>query len=62
MFARWRLSLNDAIITFLIKSIEVDGLSFDLRPASPSYDSIAAVAYKPKLNAGGRGCSSGGLG
>lgn len=53
VFARWGLSLNDAINTFLIKSIEVGGLPFDLRPASPSYDSIAAVAYKPKLNAEG---------
>lgn len=47
------LSLNDAINTFLIKSIEVGGLPFGLRPASPSYDSITAVAYRPKLNAKG---------
>ena len=51
--ARWGLSLNDAINTFLIKSIEVGGLPFDLRPEVPSYDTIAAVAYRAPLNAEG---------
>jgi DNA-damage-inducible protein J len=50
VYARWGLSLSDAINTFLIKSIEVGGLPFDLRPEAPSYDAIAAIAYKPKLN------------
>ena len=53
VYARWGLSLNDAINTFLIKSIEVGGLPFDLRPEAPSYDAIAAVAYKTPLNADG---------
>ncbi len=53
VYARWGLSLNDAINTFLIKSIEVEGLPFDLRPDMPPYDSIAAKAYKAPLNAEG---------
>ncbi len=53
VYARWGLSLNDAINTFLIKSIEVGGLPFDLRPEVPSYDIIAAVAYRAPLNAEG---------
>ena len=53
VYARWGLSLNDAINTFLIKSIEVGGLPFDLRPEAPSYDAIAAIAYKPELNTEG---------
>lgn len=53
VYARWGLSLNDAINTFLIKSIEVGGLPFDLRPEAPSYDAIAAVAYRAPLNAEG---------
>lgn len=53
VYARWGLSLNDAINTFLIKSIEVGGLPFDLRPEVPSYDTIAAVAYRVPLNAEG---------
>lgn len=32
VYARWGLSLNDAINTFLVKSIEIGGLPFDLRP------------------------------
>lgn len=51
VYARWGLSLNDAINTFLVKSIEVGGLPFDLRPEMPSYDNIAALSYKPELNA-----------
>lgn len=53
VYARWGLSLNDAINTFLIKSIEVGGLPFDLRPEVPAYDAIAAIAYEPELNAEG---------
>ena len=53
VYARWGLSLNDAINTFLVKSIEVGGLPFDLRPEAPGYDALAAVAYKPALNADG---------
>lgn len=53
VYARWGLSLNDAINTFLVKSIEVGGLPFDLRPESPSYDSVAKIAYKAPLNSEG---------
>lgn len=53
VYARWGLSLNDAINTFLVKSIEVGGLPFDLRPETPSYDAISAIAYKPETNADG---------
>lgn len=50
VYARWGLSLNDAINAFLIKSIEVGGFPFELRPDAPSYDSLAAIAYKAPLN------------
>ena len=50
VFARWGLSLTDAINVFLIKSIEVGGLPFDLRPEAPSYNTIAARAYTAPLN------------
>ena len=53
VYARRGLSLNDAINTFLVKSIEVGGLAFDLRPEVPPYGSIAAVAYKAPLSAEG---------
>lgn len=53
VYARWGLSLNDAINTFLIKSIEVGGLPFDLRPEPPSYKALAATAYKAPVNTDG---------
>ncbi|MEE1044221.1 MAG: type II toxin-antitoxin system RelB/DinJ family antitoxin [Olegusella sp.] len=53
VYARWGLSLSDAINTFLVKSIEVGGLPYDLRPEGPSFDAIAALAYKAPLNADG---------
>lgn len=53
VYARWDLGLNDAIDAFLIKSIEVGGLPFDLRPKVSAYDAIAAIAYEPELNAEG---------
>ncbi len=53
VYARWGLTLNDAINTFLVKSIEVGGLPFDLRPEVPSFDAIAAIAYKPEMSAEG---------
>lgn len=32
IYARWGMSLSDAVNAFLIKSIEVGGLPFDMRP------------------------------
>ena len=51
--ARWGITLNDAINMFLVKSIEVGGLPFDLRPEKPSYDAISTHSYKAKLNSEG---------
>ena len=53
VYARWGLSLSDAINVFLIKSIEVGGLPFDMRPGMPSYETLAAGAYKAQINAEG---------
>lgn len=50
IYARWGLSLSDAINVFLVKSVEVGGLPFSMRPDAPSYDSIAVKAYKAPLN------------
>ena len=35
VYARWGISLSDAINIFLAKSIEVGGLPFDMRPETP---------------------------
>ena len=45
VYARWGMSLSDAVNTFLIKSIEVGGLPFDMRPeARPAYDTSSWAA------------------
>ncbi|EHF02972.1 MULTISPECIES: type II toxin-antitoxin system RelB/DinJ family antitoxin [Olsenella] len=50
VYARWGISLNDAINMFLVKSIEVGGLPFDLRPEAPSFEELSALAYKAQLD------------
>ena len=53
IYSRWGLSLSDAINLFLIKSIEVGGLPFNLRIEKPTYEAISAKAYHAELNADG---------
>lgn len=53
IYARWGLSLSDAINVFLVKSIEMNGLPFEMRSEAPSYERIAAHAYNAPLNADG---------
>lgn len=53
IYSRWGLSLSDAINMFLIKSIEVGGLPFNLRVEKPSYEAISAKAYHAVLNTEG---------
>ena len=53
VYAKWGLSLSDAINIFLVKSIEVGGLPFDMRPEVPSYEALAAMAHKAELNSDG---------
>jgi DNA-damage-inducible protein J len=53
VYARWGLSLSDAINVFLVKSVEVDGLPFEMRSEAPSYGRLAAHAYRAPLNADG---------
>ena len=40
VYARWGISLSDAINIFLTKSIEVGGLPFDMRPETPTFDGL----------------------
>ena len=53
VYARWGLSLSDAINVFLVKSVEVGGLPFDMRPAPPDFDRVAERAYRAPLDAAG---------
>ena len=40
VYARWGISLSDAINIFLTKSIEVGDLPFDMRPETPTFDGL----------------------
>lgn len=51
IYAKWGLSLSDAINVFLLKSVEVGGLPFDLMPEPVDYDSVSA--YKPEIKEDG---------
>lgn len=53
IYSHWGLSLSDAINVFLVKSVEVGGLPFEMRPELPSYDQVAALAYKAPINSEG---------
>ncbi len=51
IYSRWGLTLSDAINVFLVKSVEVGGLPFEMRPSrKPSLDKIYARSYKAPLD------------
>ena len=51
IYAHWGLTLSDAINAFLVKSVEVGGLPFEMRPTKmPSLEKIMARSYKAPLN------------
>ena len=55
VYARWGISLSDAINIFMAKSIEVGGLPFDMRPRLPRLtDSNATPIAPPWTQTGSR--------
>ena len=50
VYARWGISLSDAINIFLAKSIEVGGLPFDMRPETPTFDGLERYGYRPTMD------------
>ena len=53
VYARWGISLSDAINIFLAKSIEVGGVPFEMRPETPTFDGLERYAYRPSMDANG---------
>ncbi len=53
IYARWGLSLSDAINAFLVKSVEVGGFPFDMRSDKLSYENLSSLAYKAPVDAKG---------
>lgn len=50
VYDHWGITLNDAINMFLVKSIEVGGLPFNVRDESIPLDILHAIAYKAPLD------------
>lgn len=50
LYARWGLSLSDAINVFLVKPIEAGGLPFEMRSEAPSYERLRRIAYEAPVN------------
>lgn len=49
VYAHWGMSLSDAINAFLVKSIDVGGLPFDMRSArTPRYNPAAVLPVDPR--------------
>ena len=50
IYDHWGITLNDAINIFLVKSIEVGGLPFNVRDESIPLDALHSLAYKAPLD------------
>ena len=53
IYARWGLSLSDAINVFLVKSVEVGGLPFEMRSSAPDYSTLSRLAHKAPIASDG---------
>ena len=53
VYSTWGLSLSDAINIFLVKSIEVGGLPFEMRKSKVAHEQLKRHAYVPKLDSEG---------
>ena len=51
--SQWEPGPSDTINAFPMKSVQVRGPHFDIRPEEPTYEDIAAFAYKAPLNSNG---------
>ncbi len=52
LYAHWGMSLSDAINAFLVKSIDVGGLPFDMKlNATPAYDASSVIPIDEKFGA-----------
>lgn len=51
--SQWEPDLSDDINAFSMKSARVNGLPRDMHPEEPTYEGIAAFAYKAPLNSDG---------
>jgi DNA-damage-inducible protein J len=50
VYSRYGLSLAEAVNVFIHQSCNVGGLPFDLRPARPNAESLAAMAEAERIS------------
>lgn len=55
IYSRYGMSITDAINIFLYQSKNVDGLPFDLRPAVPNAETLAAMKEGDAIIRSGKG-------
>ena len=53
VYARWGISLSDAINIFLAKSVGGGGLPFDMRSETPTFDGLERYTYRPSMDTNG---------
>lgn len=53
VYSNWGLSLSEAINIFLVKSIEVGGLPFEMRRSKVTHEQLRSHAYVPKIDSEG---------
>ncbi len=53
IYPQWEPGPSDTINAFPMKSARVNDLPFSMRPEEPTYEDIAALAYKAPLNSNG---------
>lgn len=51
VYARWGMSLSDAINAFLVKSVDVGGLPFEMRADKPVYSQAAVLPVDERYGA-----------
>ncbi len=54
VYARYGMTVSEAVTVFLHKSIMVEGLPFDLRPSTPNRETIAAMEEGDKIIESGK--------
>jgi len=55
IYARYGMSITDAINVFLYQSRNVNGLPFDLRPPTPNNETLEAIKEGDQIIKSGKG-------
>lgn len=53
IYERWGMSLSEAVTLFMVKTVEVGGLPFDVRPERPTPKALEPYTYMPPVDENG---------